>query len=210
MKVLIIIISCILTVTSNKVHAQSYEAQQLLLDCEKLSQLKGILKDMKQGYEVVSKGYSTIRDISEGNFSLHQAFLDGLWLVSPAVRKYWKIPQIIKQQLQLITEYKSAFEQDKKSRLLNPEEIVYIDQVYTNLFNQSLQHLDDLTLLLTANKLRMTDDERLSGIDKIYEGMQEKLQFLRSFNSHNSVLLLQRGNAYNEAQVMSHLYDVNK
>ena len=36
------------------------------------------LKDMKEGYEIVSKGYSTIRDISKGSFNLHEAFLDGL------------------------------------------------------------------------------------------------------------------------------------
>ncbi len=190
--------------------AQSYEAQQLLLDWTKLAQMKGILKDMKEGYEVVEKGYSTIRDISKGTFNLHEAFLDGLWLVSPTVRKYWKIPQIMDDQLRLIKEYKSAFANCKRSGLLNGDEIVYVGEVYGNVFQQSLKDLDDLTLLLTANKLRMNDDERLSSIDKIYANMEDKLQFLRSFNNHNSILLLQRTKETNEAKELQSLYGVNK
>ncbi len=98
----------------------------------------------------------------------------------------------------------------KRSGLLNPDEIVYLGQVYGNLFNQSLNDLDDLTLVLTANKLRMSDDERLTGIDKIYDHMQDKLQFLRSFNNHNSILLLQRSKEQGEVGQMNRLFNVNK
>ena len=206
---IVFIFFCVL-LSSIHVSAQSYEAQQLLLDWGKLEQMKGILKDMKEGYDVVSKGYSTIRDISQGNFNLHEAFLDGLWLVSPAVRKYWKIPQIINEQLQLVKEYKSAYNNCKSSGLLNPDEIVYIGEVYGNLFNQSLKGLDELTMVLTANKFRMSDDERLAGIDKIYDAMQDKLQFLRSFNNHNSILLLQRSKEQNDVGQMNRLFNINK
>lgn len=210
MKPFLFFVALLLSACSTKTKAQSYEAQQLLLDWTKLSQLKGILKDMKQGYQVVSKGYSTIRDISKGSFNLHEAFLDGLWLVSPTVRKYWKIPHIISSQLELVKEYKSAFNRCQTSNLMNPEELVYLGEVYGNLFNQSLQDLTDLTSLLTPNKTRMSDDERLSGIDKVYDNMQDKLQFLQSFNNRNSILLLQRTKAHNEAEQMNTLLGTNK
>lgn len=45
--------------------AQSQEAQQLLLNVEKLSQLKQILTDMKKGYQVISTGYNTIEGLSK-------------------------------------------------------------------------------------------------------------------------------------------------
>ena len=210
MKYRIVFVFFLIMWGSTGASAQSYEAQQLLLDWGKLAQMKGILKDMKEGYEVVSKGYSTIRDISGGNFNLHQAFLDGLWLVSPAVRKYWKIPQIMSDQVRLIKEYKSAFNNCKQSGLLNPDELLYLGEVYGNLFNQSLKSLDDLTLLLTANKVRMSDDERLSGIDKIYSDIGDKLQFLRSFNNHNAILLLQRSKEQGEVGQINRLFNVNK
>lgn len=55
----------------NRGYSQSQEAQQLMLNVEKLSQLKNILSDMKRGYEVVSKGYNAVSGIAKGNFSLH-------------------------------------------------------------------------------------------------------------------------------------------
>jgi len=204
------IILCLLLSGIKGAAAQSYEAKQLLLDWSKLEQMKGILKDVREGYEIVSKGYSTIRDISQGNFNLHEAFLDGLWLVSPTVRKYWKIPEIINDQLQIVKEYKSAFNHYKQCGLLNGDEIIYLAQVYNNLFSQSLKGLDDLTMLITANQLCMSDDERLSAIDKVYSAMQDKLQFLRSFNNQTSILLLQRNKEQSEILQMDRLYDVNK
>ena len=63
---------------SFRASAQSAEIQQLLLNVEKLTQFKQILSDMKKGYQILEGGYNTIKDISEGNFSLHKAFLDGL------------------------------------------------------------------------------------------------------------------------------------
>ena len=83
---------------NNSAKAQSQEAQQLLLNVEKLSQLKNILSDMKKGYQVISGGYNAIKDISQGNFSLHGIFLDGLMLVSPEVKKYRRVADIISYQ----------------------------------------------------------------------------------------------------------------
>lgn len=210
MKSFIFFFFLLATMPISKLSAQSYEAQQLLLDWAKLSQLKGILSDMKKGYQIVSKGYSTIQDISKGNFNLHEAFLDGLWQVSPSVRKYWKIPQIISQQLQLVKEYKSAFNNCKNSHSFSADELVYIGEVYGNLVNQSLKDIDDLTTLLTPNETRMSDDERMGGIDKVFDSIEDKLQFLRSFNNRNSVLILQRTQATNEINQVGTLYGVNK
>ena len=76
MKKCIVILWVILFSFSGQVVAQSTEIQQLLLNVEKLAQLKKILSNMKKGYEIVSNGYNTIKDISKGNFNLHDAFLE--------------------------------------------------------------------------------------------------------------------------------------
>jgi hypothetical protein len=178
---------------SGQVVAQSTQIQQLLLNVEKLAQLKKILSNMKKGYQIVSNGYNAIKDISKGNFNLHEAFLDGLMQVSPTVRKYKKIGEIIIFQTQLVKEYKSAFKRFETSNLFNTNEIKYMGNVYSNLFNKSLQNLDELTMVITAGKLRMSDDERLNAIDRIYIDMGDKLVFLITFNKENNVLAIQRG-----------------
>ena len=205
MKKCIVILWIILFSFSGKVVAQSTEIQQLLLNVEKLAQLKKILSNMKKGYEIVSTGYNTIKDISKVNFNIHQAFLDGLIQVSPAVRKYKKIAEIISYQTQLVKEYKSAFRRFDASNLFNANEIKYMDNVYSNLFNKSLQNLEELTMLITAGKLRMSDDERINAIDRVYNDIADKLVFLRTFNKENNVLAIQRGREMVDTKVSKKL-----
>ncbi len=193
MKSLLILLLLTAQISSNVLYAQSTEAQQLLLNVEKLAQLKKILSNMKKGYEIVSTGYNTIKDISQGNFNLHDAFLNALLQVSPTVRQYKRVADIISCQSQIVKEYRSAFNRFKSTNLFNSSEITYMEDVYKNLFNKSLQNLDELGMVLTAGKLRMSDDERIAAIDRIYKDISDKLIFLRSFNNEGSVLAVQRG-----------------
>jgi DNA repair ATPase RecN len=188
--------------------AQAEELKQLALNIEKLAQFKQILADLKKAYEVLYGGYTTIKNISEGNFNLHETFLNGLLEASPAVKKYKKIADVISLQVRLVKEYKSAFNQFKNSGHFTIEELDYMGKVYGRLFNESLKHLDDLVNVLTANKMRMSDDERLKTIDKIYAGMAEKMSFLRHFNSGNSLLGIQRAHEQRDVDVMRRLHDV--
>ena len=193
MKSLIIFLLLTIQISSNALFAQSTEAQQLLLNVEKLAQLKKILSNMKKGYEIVSTGYNTIKDISKGHFNLHDAFLNALLQVSPRVRKYKRVADIITCQSQIVKENKSAFNRFKSTNLFNSSEITYMEDVYKNLFNKSLQNLDELGIVITAGKLRMSDDERIAAIDRIYKDISDKLFFLRGFNNESSVLAVQRG-----------------
>jgi hypothetical protein len=188
----IIILLISFTLCTTRSQAQSQEAQQLLLNVEKLTQFKQILADMKTGYQLVSTGYNSIKDLSEGNFSLHKTFLDGLMQVSPAVRKYKRIAEIITIQLSLIREYKAALKRFRPQQVFTEQELSYTAGVYDRLVSASLENLDDLAAVITAGKLRMNDTERISEIDRIYLDMQDKISFLRHFNSQTAVLALER------------------
>lgn len=186
---LLIPLSCGLVVSAV---AQSTEVQQLLLNVEKLSQLKNILTDMKKGYSVVSTGYNTIRNISKGNFSLHEVFLDGMMLVNPEIKKYRRVADILSDQKSIISEYKNAFRRLRSSGNFSASEIAYLGRVYGQIFSLSMDNLDELATVITASKLRMSDQERLAAIDRIFSQVQDKLQFLRSFNAQGMALSSQR------------------
>ncbi|RKE47178.1 TerB family tellurite resistance protein [Sphingobacterium detergens] len=207
-KVIFIIMSAIITIGNYKAKAQATEVVQLLLNVEKLAQLKSILSDLKKGYDIVHGGYSTIKDLSEGNFSLHKTFLDALMQASPVVKKYYKVGKIIEYQVVLIKEYKTAFNRFKQSNLLRPAEISYIGSVYANLLNLSLRNLEELANVVTSGKLRMNDEERLKAIDGIFLEMEEKLSFLKSFNRSTSMLTLQRGKEKQDALQMQQIYNL--
>src|ERR1700676_3213647 len=125
-----------------KSEAQAYELARLILDIEKLLQLKNILSDLYKGYEILSTGYNTIKNISEGNFNLHKAFLDGLLAVSPTVQKYERVVDIIEDQGRIVSEYKSAYNLFKQDKHFTPDELVYISTVYNNLIRKSEKNLE--------------------------------------------------------------------
>jgi hypothetical protein len=188
--------------------AQTAEVTQLILNIEKLDELRKILEELKKGYEILFKGYTTIRDLSKGNFKLHEAFLDGLLQVSPAVKNYARVKDIIQAQLSLLKEYRQAYQRFSSSGSFSTDELTYMQDVYSKLIAKSLGDLDVLTTVLTAKKLRASDDERLKAIDGIYEDMTDKLSFLRHFNSNTSVLAAQRENEKNEAQTMQEIFGI--
>lgn len=193
-KILIAILILVLCLgwVPQRASAQSAEIQQLVLNIEKLSQFKKILSDMKKGYELLSGGYNTVKSMSEGNFSLHKTFLDALLQVSPAVKNYKRIGDIAHFQLLLVKESRNGLNRFVNSGSFSPQETAYFEKVYGNLLQQSLRNLDELLMVVKADKLRMSDDERLQAVDGLYLQMHEKLLFLRSFNKETSVLALQR------------------
>ncbi|MFP9097774.1 TerB family tellurite resistance protein [Flavobacterium sp. RHBU_24] len=192
-----------------KAGAQGQELRQLALNIEKLSQFRSILKDMKKGYEILTKGYNTVKDLTEGNFSLHKTFLDNLLQVSPSVRNYKRVADIIGCQVDLMKELNTHRVRLSGSGLFNSLEISYFNRVYENLVANSLKDLDELTAVLTAGELRMSDEERLQVIDRIYASVQDKLMFLRDFNADTSILALQRAKETNDIKAIRLLNGIN-
>jgi len=187
-----IVLSVLLVIAISAVNGQSHEAQQLLLNWEKLSQFKKILQNMYEGYKILHRGYTTIKNISEGNFSLHKTFLDQLLEVSPMVRKYRRVSDIIRYQVMIVSEYKTAFRQFKEEQAFSPEEIGHIAKVYANLLKKSGESLDELLMVITTGELRMSDDERLVAIDRIYNSIEEQAAFIKQFNSDTALLAMHR------------------
>lgn len=189
--------------------AQAQEMQQLILDIEKLTQMKGILSDMKTGYQIYQQGYGTISNLSKGNFDLHNVFITGLMSVSPAVRNYGRIAEILANEASLISEYKRESSLFQQSGTFSFSELSYMSDVYTRLVSETLDNIEELTNIISANKLRMSDAERIKAIDRIYGTSSDKLQFLRSFNNQGVLLSIQRSKDAAGTQTLKQLYGIN-
>ena len=68
---------------------------------------------LKKGYKIFDGGLSAIRDITHGEFNLHNAFISSLKQVSPEIRKDARIAEIIALQVSIM----KAFERIKASRI---------------------------------------------------------------------------------------------
>ncbi|MDB4925517.1 MAG: TerB family tellurite resistance protein [Mucilaginibacter sp.] len=199
----------ICTFSLQRTYAQASTAQdvqQLLYDIEKLTQFKAILSDMETGYTILTQGYEAVKSISEGNFNLHSAFLNSLEAISPSVRQYGRIADVIANQASIVSEYKNAWKQANASGRFTASELIYMNRVFTQLLNQSVDNLTNLTNIITANTLRMSDAERLQAIDHIYSDTQNKLTFLRGFNNQLAILSLERAKEQNDLQMLKKLY----
>lgn len=185
--------------------AQSADLTQLILDIEKLTQLKGILTDMKTGCQIIDGGYNEVKSIADGNFNLHRAFLNGLYLISPAVANYGRIGDIILKQGYIVREY-NRYSARLRQGHFSSGELAYMANVYTTLLRQSLQHLSRLADILMTGKLRMSDDERLRAIDHIYADTGDQLAFLRHFDQQAAILDLQRQKELNNLSTLQKLY----
>jgi hypothetical protein len=205
---LTILLFVLLLLTVEPVKAQAEEMQQLVLNLEKLNQLRSILDNMYKGYQILTKGYNTIKDLAEGNFSLHKHFLDGLLEASPTVKKNKRVADIISIQVQLVKEYKGAYRHFLSADVFHADELQYLRNVYQNLVDRSLKNLDELLMIITSGQLRMNDAERLNAIDRIYADMQDKLQFLRYFNDKTTLVLIQMKKGLQDVDDLSRLFGI--
>lgn len=206
MKRLMIIVLIVALSIPDKTGAQAQEAVQLALNIQKLSQLRKILQNMYDGYKILTNGYNKVRDIAQGNFSIHEIFLDGLMKVNPAIKQYSRVGDIIAYQVRIVKEYKHALQYFKASDLFSADEIEYITRVYGRLFDKSLDNLDALFMVITASQLRMSDDERLQTIDTIYEDITDQLSFLRYFNNETKMIGFNRAIEKKETIDMKLIY----
>ncbi len=211
MKAILITISIFVSLfVSKPVQSQSAELEQLILNVEKLNQLRAILDNMYKGYEILTKGYNTIKELAEGNFSLHKLFLDGLLEVSPTVKRYKRIVEILTIQQRLVKEYKSALAKVRSANIFSKSDLDYIENVYENLLHRSGQNLEELLMVITSGQLRMNDAERLNAIDRIYADINDKLQFLRHFNNKTLLVAAQKQKSLREIQDLKRLYGINE
>jgi hypothetical protein len=186
------------------------DIKQLVLDYQKLKEEKAILTDMYTAYNLISQGYDQIKSIAHGNFTLHQTFLNALLAVSPAVRNYYKVAQIINNEAELVRECQSAQHYFQSSGHFTLNELTYFNDLYAGLLSRSLQNLDELAMVMTADQLRMSDGERLNAIDRIDESMTTQLTTLRTFNNANAITDGQRSMINTDIQSLQSLYGITK
>lgn len=148
--------------------AQSDEVQQLLLNVEKLNQLKDMLENMKDKYLIIRQGYNQVKGIAEGNFNLHQAFLNRLLKVNPNVRAYYKVGEIVELQISLIRGMAKVKQEFRWSDFLEEQEFAQVDRLFSVWSRSSLNLLEELLLILSDNQLEMGDWERIEAIDRLH------------------------------------------
>ncbi len=189
---------------------QSVEMKQLLLNIEKLAQMKAHYQTILQGYRTLENGYRQVNDLVKGNFLLHQEYLDGLWAVRPSVRQYGRIQMIVQRHRKMVDEYQIVLQQMQSARLLKTEEFKRLKSSMAAVVNRSNGLLDDMMLVLTPGRLRMNDEERIGLINRVDGEGGELLQQFRSIVDGYSALVDRRMQRQREVKSIRSLYGIKQ
>jgi hypothetical protein len=146
----------------------------------------------KKGYNIVSSGINTIRDIKKGEFNLHTTFFNSLKNVNPKISRYAKVADIITYQVRIIKLTKQTLQSIREAKQFTPEEAEYFKKVFDALLDDCVESIDELLAVITPDKLSMKDNERLTRIDKLYLDMQDKFTFCNVMSEDIGILALQR------------------
>lgn len=157
----------------------------------------------RKGYELVGNGLQTVRDISNGEFSLHHAFISSLKQVSPAVRKDVRIAEIIGMQLS-VGKLSGGWD---RFELLTLENRSYISGVRENLRGQCMDLLEELVMVITAGKVEMGEEERMRRVGELYQTMGEHYGFAREFTAEVNLLVGSREWELSELEQMKKHYE---
>jgi hypothetical protein len=156
---------------------------------------------LQKGYKIARGGLTTINDIKHGDFNLHYAFFDSLKHVNPKIRNWAKIGDIAAMQVQIINETKAAVHRSQSSKQFTSSELTYLQNVFSHLLDECSKDIDALLTVTVSGKAEMSDDERINRIDAIYEDMEDKLLFSKSFTDEETILGAQRYNEQTDIEV---------
>jgi hypothetical protein len=147
-----------------------------------------------------------IRDWVQKQKDLFREYYGELWQVKQIISDYDKVKKIIQRQEQILAGYKKVialFQQDKN---FSPQELDYMQGVYSGILDQSLKNIDQLMLVVNAFTTQMTDGERINIIDQAALSMEKNYQDLKQFSNQNIELSLQRAAENDDLETVKKLY----
>ena len=171
---------------------------------EQIAALEMYTSYLKKGYEIASSGLQTIKDLSNGEFSLHNAFISGLKKVSPVIKNHTKVAEIIEMQIRI----GKAFSAIKSNPHLSLSNQLYIQEVRENLWQESLKDLEELLMVITSGKVEMSDDQRIERLNKVYLSMLDKAAFAQNFITEISQFIRQKEMEKKSIELLKNHYEI--
>lgn len=198
-----IIIACILVVLSKYTQAQN---KTIKLYLQQIAANKVYIEYLQKGYKIAKTGLTTIGNIKNGHFGLDKDFFAGLQAINPKVRNYAKVTGIIALNIKVVKQYRKAMNEARRNNMYNSDELEYMGKVFTALVEDCTMITDELLVLLTPDKLKMSDDERIKRIDETHAAMQDNYVFVNSFSADIAMVALQRNKDVKDAATLRTLY----
>lgn len=172
---------------------------------QQIAALNACETSLKQGYAVAKNGLGSITNFSGAEMGLHQGYYNSLNTVNPLVKSDANINSIFQYQQAII----SIWNDTGNLNGLSSDDKTYIQAVKSKVLDECSADLAELQTVLTFGKLQMTDDERISRINKLSASTKDKYVFSMTFYNQVKTLLIQRSQDQQAAQTIGRYYGID-
>eukprot|EP01133_Synstelium_polycarpum_P017063 gene17063-20327_t len=173
---------------------------------EQIAALKIYAGYVKKGYDIGKQGLTTIGRIKDGDFNLHRDFFGALNYVNPEIKRYPRVADIMDLQGRILSLQQKTMQQISKSEWIQSQERQYCQGVYARLLEDCNHDMEELIRITGDGQLVMKDDERMQRIDVLYQQMQDKYSFCRSFSDAALQLIIGREREQQHINRMKNIY----
>lgn len=151
-----------------------------------------------------------IADWTEKQRKLYGQYYEELWKVKSAIAYYRRIKDLTEKQVAIVDEYRWAWGLFGKDRHFTPEELQYMETVYSGILDASIRNLDEILLVVNSFKTQMSDAARLEIINEAAKKMDDNYSDLKRFNAQNINLSIQRAGSLDEAASLREIYGIHE
>jgi hypothetical protein len=169
---------------------------------EQLAALKLYAGYLQKGYLIGRDGIQAVRDITNGEFGLHSAFISSLSKVSPVISRHKKLAEVIDMQLEMVSVFKAL----GRMHDLEPMALAYIASVGSEILEASVCDVEVLMMIISSSRLELDEEERLRRLDELHASVEEKYRFVRWFRGEVLLLNKQKDKLLNDLIGIGGLY----
>lgn len=149
-----------------------------------------------------------IADWTQKQKDLYKNYYEELWKVKSAIAYYKRIKDLTQKQVSIVDEYKWAWGLFQKDKHFSGDELDYMQKVYSGILDASIKNLDQILLVVNSFTTQMSDAERLQIINLAADQMDSNYSDLKTFNTQNSLLSIQRAKSLDEVVLLKELYGI--
>lgn len=147
-----------------------------------------------------------IAEWTDKHKKLYEQYYEELWKVKNAIETYERVRNVMTRQVDLVEEYKRAWNVIKEDEHFTKDELKYMHKVYSGIIQESIKHLDQMLVVVNSFETQMTDGKRLEIINHAAESIEKNYHDLRQFNAQNIRLSLSRAKDAHEVETVKKLY----
>lgn len=207
-KVVALLFICVQLLPCAPAQAQSQKQKMIKNLLTQIGLFQTFMGKARKGYKIVGDGIHLIKDIKQGEFSLHNQYFNSLETVNPQIKKYAKVKAIIRYEYEILQMQQKITRYINMSHRYSPGEITYVHRVFDRLLEQTARNMEELAMIV-QDGVKMSDDERIRRIDQLYLSVQDDQRFCRHFTANVRGLSQNRAASHNELQRLKQLYNNN-